>query len=85
MTFGTDAEGFDWLGTLEGPYRFDGQRLAPRMLRGADSVQRLVHSDFFPDRRGATWYSTPDALIRTSPKGNRVVRPADLQAVGARD
>ena len=85
MTFGWDARGFDYLGTLEGPFRFDGQGLTRLATPGPDSAQFLVHSDLHADRRGDIWYSTPDALVRLDADGERGgrVRPSALVDSGA--
>ena len=72
-TFGSDTRGFDWIGSLHGAYRFDGQDLRHYPLDeggGLGSVQ----SDFHEDRRGDIWFSTTDALHRYVSGDERTVR-----------
>jgi ligand-binding sensor domain-containing protein len=61
-TIAQSADGYLWLGTQTGVYRFDGVRPVPLRLRRLASTEVGVGS-LLPARDGTLWIGTLDGLL----------------------
>lgn len=60
-----DSEGFAWVSSVSGLYRFDGLNTREYLSIRDDTTSLLgetIHSRFFEDRNSDMWFSTPEAI-----------------------
>ena len=59
---GSDREGYLWIGSDGGAYRFDGQSIT-RLFVGEPSFNEAVKSPFIEDDQGSVLYGTPSGIV----------------------
>lgn len=60
-----DSQGFIWISSLQGIYRFDGQNLEHFLIENENEridSDQLIQSNFWEDQQGNLWFSTYSAL-----------------------
>ena len=66
-----DSQGFIWISSMNGCYRFDGQSIDHFPLDQSGEYDNAVVSSFFEDAEGDIYFTSSDCLYRYSPSGNR--------------
>jgi|GEM_PF-4679972 len=68
---GSDSQGYLWIGSNNGAYRYDGQSFT-RYFVGDPRFNNTVKSQFFEDNKGIVWYGTPSGLVSFDTKDFQV-------------